>query len=61
MAKLTNAEDLYDAIKRALNAFGLSWNDKDKLEIEVKGNQIRFHYGYYMYRVIVEEKKDEGH
>lgn len=34
------ADDLYIWLKYALKHFGLSWNEKDKVEIELTHNHI---------------------
>jgi hypothetical protein len=46
-----NAEELYQAIKKALEVFNLSWNEKDKVEVITLLNGFKFKYGDEEYTV----------
>lgn len=39
-----NAEQLYQEMKDALDYFGLSFHEKDKMVVTIEGNQIVFSY-----------------
>lgn len=40
-----NAEQLYAGMKRSIEAFGLSWHEKDKIEVTATDGGITFVYG----------------
>ena len=39
-----NGEEFYQAFKEALSFFDLSWGEKDKMTVSVKGGEIAFSY-----------------
>lgn len=40
-----NADELYEQMKEALNMFGLSFYQKDSMQVEFKDGQVIFTYG----------------
>ena len=39
-----NGEEFYRALKEALSFFDLSWGEKDKMTISIKGGEIEFSF-----------------
>ena len=48
------AQDLYDYMKDALNAFGLEWSEKYQLDVLLQGSHIIFKYGMREFHVDTE-------
>ena len=39
-----SGEEFYEAFKEALSFFALSWGEKDKMTVSLKGGEIAFSY-----------------
>lgn len=40
-----NGEEFYQSFKAALDFFDLSWGEKDKMTVSIKGGEIAFSHG----------------
>jgi len=51
-----NAEDLYQEMKNALNFFGLSFHQKEEMNVSVEGTCVVFRHEHVSIRIETEAK-----